>query len=200
MRLHTAAAILVVVAVGAAACGSGSNGAATPTGAASVTGAPSVTPVLTRAATASPPTSTSTAVATRVGEPVATAAASVGVATAMASTVQPASPMPEPTPKTLASPETITIDDGGALVTMRVGEEFLLNLGDDIYDWNVEVSDQAVLGRVVNITVVRGAQGVYEARAAGRVTLTATGDPHCRSAVPACALPSRLFRVDVVVS
>lgn len=202
MRFDRAAtAILVAVAVGAAACGNGSGkSTVTPAGAASVTGAASATAVVTPPPTATAAAPTPPPVATSV-QPGATAVASVGVATAVASTVQPSTPGPPPTPKILTSPVAVTLDDDGGTVTMHVGEQFLLNLGDDIYEWSdVQVSDQLVLGRVVNITVVRGAQGVYEARAAGRVMLTATGDPKCRSSVPACALPSRLFHIDVAVS
>jgi hypothetical protein len=52
---------------------------------------------------------------------------------------------------------------------------------------------------VVNITVVRGAQGVYEAHQTGGTTLTATGDPVCRQSQPPCAIPSRLFEIQVTV-
>jgi hypothetical protein len=33
----------------------------------------------------------------------------------------------------------------------------------------------------------------------GRAILTAVGDPPCRKAQPACAAPSRLFRLEVIV-
>jgi hypothetical protein len=124
----------------------------------------------------------------------------VPTATATLAAEPPTPVPPQPTVTTIASPDSVTLDDDGALVTMHVGERFLLNLGDDVYDWSVEVTDDTVVGRVMNITVVRGAQGVYEARAAGRITLTATGDPQCRNATPPCALPSRVFHIDVVVS
>jgi hypothetical protein len=47
--------------------------------------------------------------------------------------------------------------------------------------------------------VIVGAQGVYEAKAPGKTTLTATGDPACRRATPACAAPSRLFTLTLEV-
>ncbi len=190
MRLDiTVTAALAAVAIGAAACGGASGGRATSTAAPSATAAAPTATVV--ASTVSPPTVTVDPPATRVAVPPATAVATEPELTP---------PTPGPTVETLASPDTVTLDDDGATVTMHVGERFVLSLGDDIYDWNVEVTNDSVVGRVVNITVVRGAQGVYEARAAGEITLTATGDPQCRSATPACELPSRVFHIQVVVS
>jgi carboxyl-terminal processing protease len=96
------------------------------------------------------------------------------------------------------SPQTITLANDGETITLHVDEQFLLKLGEE-YDWTVTVADQSIVSRVVNITVVRGAQGVYEAHKAGSTTLTATGDPVCRQSQPPCAMPSRLFQINVVV-
>jgi hypothetical protein len=74
----------------------------------------------------------------------------------------------------------------------------LLQLGEE-YTWDVSVSDQNVVSRVRNITVVRGAQGIYNALQAGTVTLSATGDPVCLQAKPPCAMPSIMFEIKVVV-
>jgi hypothetical protein len=93
---------------------------------------------------------------------------------------------------------TVKLDDQGKTITIAVGESFLLELGET-YNWNVTISDQAVLSRVIGITVIRGAQGVYQANRAGTVALSATGDPQCRQSQPACAIPSLLFRITVVV-
>lgn len=92
----------------------------------------------------------------------------------------------------------VGLQDNGKTITVGVGQRFLLNLGA-IYNWQVNVADQSVVSRVVNITVIRGAQGVYEAHQAGQTTLEATGDPACRSLQPPCAMPSILFQVTVVV-
>lgn len=89
--------------------------------------------------------------------------------------------------------------DDGSTLDLAVGDRFLLNLGAE-FDWSVSIGDQAVLRRVPNITVVKGAQGVFEAVAPGRTALSATGDPPCRKVTPPCGAPSRLFRVDVVVN
>jgi hypothetical protein len=108
--------------------------------------------------------------------------------------IQPAPPATPPPADSL----TVTLDDQGKTITLAVGESFLLKLGEE-YNWDILISDQAVLSRVKGIAVIRGAQGIYEARQPGTVTLSATGDPQCRQSQPACALPSLLFSVAIIV-
>jgi len=97
-----------------------------------------------------------------------------------------------------ASSQTITLDNEGETIALRQGERFLLKLGEE-YSWTVTVADQTILSRVVNVMVVRGAQGLYEARGTGTTTLTATGDPVCRQSQPPCTMPSRVFQINVEV-
>ncbi|MCB0003832.1 MAG: hypothetical protein KDI07_05825 [Anaerolineae bacterium] len=118
-------------------------------------------------------------------------------------TVTAATPT-EPPADATAAPEagqqkTVTLDDQGKTIDLLVGERFLLNLGEG-YTWEVEISDPNVVSRVTNITVIRGAQGVYEALQPGTTTLSATGDPACRQTKPPCAMPTTLFTVTLVVS
>jgi hypothetical protein len=98
-----------------------------------------------------------------------------------------------------ATPVKVSLDDNGGTVRLHPGERFLLALGDG-YDWTVAVSDPSVVSRVINILTVRGSQGIYEAHRAGQTTLTASGDPTCRTAQPPCAAPTRLFRASMVVA
>lgn len=63
----------------------------------------------------------------------------------------------------------------------------------------MSVADPMIVSRVVNVLVIRGAQGIYEAKQPGTTTLTATGDPPCRKVQPPCMLPSRIFRVQITV-
>lgn len=93
----------------------------------------------------------------------------------------------------------ITADSSGQTIHLKVGQTFLVNLGMDILNWQVEIADPSIVSRVIGITTVRGAQGVYQARAPGTTTLTATGDPLCRQSVPACEMPSRIITVTLVV-
>ncbi len=99
---------------------------------------------------------------------------------------------------TLQPDQPVTLANKGQTIRMQVGADFVLMLGND-YDWQVTVANQGVVSRVVNITPLRGSQGVYHANARGTTTLTATGDPPCRSATPPCGQPSVVFEITLVV-
>jgi hypothetical protein len=115
-------------------------------------------------------------------------------------------PLSEMTPETpTASPadpgtgqKIVTRDDNGKTISLAVGESFLLKLGAE-YTWEITVSDQNVLSRAKNITVVADAQGVYDALQAGTVTVSAAGDPLCRQSKPACGMPSVQVDFTVIV-
>lgn len=82
---------------------------------------------------------------------------------------------------------------------MRAGQTFLLALGAPPPDWTVTVANTAVLARVPNVMVVRGAQGIYRAKQAGTTTLQAVSHFPCESAHPACLPADRIFRIQVRV-
>lgn len=92
----------------------------------------------------------------------------------------------------------ITLDNNNQLITLHVGETFLLKLGE-IYEWNLNIDDMSVISRVKNVMVIRGAQGLYTARQPGKAVLTAQGDPTCRQTKPACGMPSLIFTLHVEV-
>jgi hypothetical protein len=108
-------------------------------------------------------------------------------------------PVPTPGVAPTSSNLIVTLQDNNQTIHLQVGQTFLLKLGEG-FDWNVTVADPAVASRVVNILVVRGAQGVYAAHQAGTTTLTAAGDPQCRQSTPPCAAPSILFKIQIDVS
>lgn len=134
----------------------------------------------------------------------AVAAGSGAVVTVQVGTAEPSlgGLGPTPTPQPIATDEngnlTVVLENSGQTVPLKVGQRFLLKLGEG-YDWQVQVADQAILSRVPNVMVIRGAQGLYEAHLAGTTHLTATGDPPCRTAKPPCEAPSRMFEITVVV-
>jgi hypothetical protein len=97
-----------------------------------------------------------------------------------------------------AAGKIITLADQGSTITLSRGDTVLLNLGE-AYTWDITVSDPNVISREPNLTVVRGAQGVYAARQSGTAVLTAAGDPLCRQAKPACGMPSIQFKITVLV-
>jgi hypothetical protein len=94
----------------------------------------------------------------------------------------------------------ITLDDNGKTFTMHVGDSVLLNLGMDVYEWEVTVDNQDVLRMKMGVMVIKGAQGIYDALAPGTATLSASGNPLCLQSRPACAMPSILFSVTIVVN
>ncbi len=110
------------------------------------------------------------------------------------SSVPTASPSGIPT----GGSQVVTLADQGGTIHLAVGESFLLKLGEE-YMWNITISDQSVLSRVPNISVIRGAQGIYLAHKSGTVTLSATGDPQCLQSQPPCAMPSILFSIKIVI-
>jgi hypothetical protein len=97
-----------------------------------------------------------------------------------------------------AAQRAVTLADDGQTIRLRVGERFLLNLGEG-YDWTVDVDDQSIVSRVVNVLTVRGSQGLFEAHRPGSTTLRALGDLPCRQAKPPCMVPTRVFRLQIVV-
>jgi len=93
----------------------------------------------------------------------------------------------------------ITLDDNDKTSMLQVNETFLLKLGES-YDWNITIDDQTIVSRVVNVLVVKGAQGIYRAHKPGSAMLTAAGDPICRKTTPPCQAPSVLFKLNIVVT
>lgn len=98
------------------------------------------------------------------------------------------------------SATSITLEDNGKTFHYHVGDSFLLNLGSDVYDWNVSIDNQDIVALKVGVMVIRGAQGLYDALNPGTATLTAVGDPLCRQSSPPCGMPTILFKVTLVVN
>ena len=97
------------------------------------------------------------------------------------------------------SNQIVTLAQNNQEIHLDNGKSFLLKLGNN-YNWNIEISNQTVVSRVINIMVINGAQGIYQAHNPGHATLIAQGDPLCLSSIPRCAMPSILFRLDISVS
>ncbi|MBI1730643.1 hypothetical protein HY229_07135 [Candidatus Acetothermia bacterium] len=96
------------------------------------------------------------------------------------------------------SSQIVDLNLNGKTIHLRVHDRFLLKLGEG-FDWNISISDMSVISRVPNIMVIRGAQGIYEAKSAGQTTLQAVGDPLCRQAPTPCEIHSISFQVNIDV-
>lgn len=92
----------------------------------------------------------------------------------------------------------VTLADNGQTIAVFRGTSFVLSLGRDL-DWQAQIADEAIVSRDQTATPPADSQGVYIAKQEGQTTLTATGNPQCYTAVPRCLVPSRSFRITVVV-
>ena len=93
----------------------------------------------------------------------------------------------------------VTLEQNNQAISLKKGQSFLLKLGDS-HDWSVNISNQTVVSRVMNVMVIRGAQGLYQTHNIGTTTLTATGDPICYKETPRCLAPSIMFRLGINVT
>jgi hypothetical protein len=223
MRVSLAIAPVLFLVVSVAACAAATPAVPVPPTQASDT----PVAVFTAQATTTPLTANTAVVGTIVSTPFASNTATVAPPTAVPPSSTPtviASPSPVPAqPTPSASPEasqpppipsateaapvsipangplTVTLADEGKTVTLKAGSSFLLSLGED-FDWQVTIADQSIVSRQINIAVIRGAQGVYNAHKAGRTTLTAVGGPACLTSTPPCKAPSRMVEITLVVT
>ena len=93
---------------------------------------------------------------------------------------------------------TLSNADNGATVSATVGETVLLKL-DSGFSWNVSLDNPAMMFRPP-VALAAGVQGDWEIIGPGQVTISATGDPACRQATPACAAPSQTWSATVSVA
>ncbi len=103
------------------------------------------------------------------------------------------------TSETQSEPITVTLENNNQTIEIKTGQTFLLKLGDERM-WNIDIDNGDVVSRVKNIAVIKGAQGVYEAKMPGSATLSASGDLPCREEVPPCEAPTILFKIQINVS
>ncbi|MBI4670966.1 MAG: hypothetical protein HY741_04785 [Chloroflexi bacterium] len=101
-----------------------------------------------------------------------------------------------PAPTASAGGE-INIQNAESGVMLRVGERFLLNLGDR--DWKVRIGDATIVGLAESVMIPPDSQGYFEALRAGQTKLYATSDPPCRQASPPCMMPTLFLEIPVTV-
>ncbi|MGH2459282.1 MAG: hypothetical protein ACRDIY_10505 [Chloroflexota bacterium] len=192
VRFALVLASTAVVACAAASATPGTPITAPPASPTSVIGPPTLAPTILPASTPTDAGATDTSTPPSGPTPAATLPARDG-------TPQPSPGGPTPSVATGAPGGTVRVTqaDNGQTITLRVGQTFLLALGSNL-DWNITVADPTVVSRVVNVAVVRGAQGIYRANQAGQTTLTATGRPIC-APNQACPMFIQLVKVNLVV-
>ncbi len=154
--------------------------------------APSGTPTVTIAATltqpATPvnPTNSPAPNITQTSTSVGLTATPLSPPTALPAPAMPTAPLQSPAVR------GITRADNGKTVYLRVGEEFLLQLGSST-DWKPTPSDLRV------VRPVPGTPNLYQTFAPGTIRVSLGLEPPCRTAHPPCLMPTVLFQVTIVV-
>ncbi len=92
-----------------------------------------------------------------------------------------------------ATTRTIGMRDNGTTVQAETGDRILLKLGND-YVWSAVSNENAAV-----LAPISGQDLTFKAATVGKTELTLTGEPRCRTSVPACGAPSVSFRVWVNV-
>jgi hypothetical protein len=194
-----AAAIMIAAAL--VGCGTPSSGGTPPTATTAPTDQPTKAP-----ATEQPSGVTVASVTPQL--PPTESSGGVGVSTGSGDMVTVIAPPPPttlpPTPEgNTGDTLTVTMADNGKTISLHVGQEFLLMLGQTIDQpdrlWSLNIEDQTVISRVMGIMVIRGAQGLFKANQPGHSGLSAVGDLPCRQSTPPCMAPSLSFHADFVV-
>ncbi len=115
-----------------------------------------------------------------------------------ASTSLPLSQLMTPTAyPTAQAGGTVNMQNAESGVSLRVGERFLLDLGER--GWKIRLDDAALLERVTDATPPAGSQGYFQALKAGKTKLYATSDPPCRQSKPPCLLPTLFLEINVTI-
>ncbi len=92
----------------------------------------------------------------------------------------------------------ITHEDNGKVISLRVGDQFMLALGGG-HDWMIERTDGAVIAEALTFIAIPGAQAIYEALKPGKIDLTAKGKPNCKLSPVPCAEPDLTFQAQVII-
>jgi hypothetical protein len=94
----------------------------------------------------------------------------------------------------------ILIDDNLKTINVAVGENVMLLLNKEPYEWTPSVQDSSIFQKVQDPPLMKGAQGIFQAKRIGSTQLSAIGEIPCNSAERPCLPSSALqFTVDIVV-
>ena len=87
----------------------------------------------------------------------------------------------------------LTLGDTSRTLQVDVGDRIVLRLNNG-YTWSGAMSSNATV-----LAMTQSTPTTFEAKAMGTADITVNGDPTCRTATPACAAHSVLFRATVNV-
>ncbi|HEY3138864.1 MAG TPA: hypothetical protein VGL29_22780 [Blastocatellia bacterium] len=94
---------------------------------------------------------------------------------------------------------TITLEDAGKTITLRVGEKFQVALKRSGYEWTVNRFDSSVVTKLPDAPAVSDAQGIFQALVVGTTQFSAVGELPCHKSTPPCLAPTLLFQVTLIV-
>ena len=92
----------------------------------------------------------------------------------------------------------VTLDDVGMPIRLKVGDRFLLSLGNAAYQFTPAVLDPSILKKVPDVDIP-GSQGVFEALRSGSTKLSVVGELPCHKSIPPCLAPTWLIEFSVIV-
>jgi hypothetical protein len=131
-----------------------------------------------------------------------TTTAAAGSANAAPSNTAGPRPPPTTTPPPSPGANVVVTDaDDGKTFSLRVGQYLDVRLSGGMSWSEPQSSDQQVLPRLSASQASDGsAQGRFRAVAKGQADVSATQSAPCATSTPRCMVPSRLWRVTIVVS
>ena len=95
---------------------------------------------------------------------------------------------------------TLTLEDAGKLIHLKVGEQFLLVVKlDDRYDVSVTLVDEAIVKKIADVGLPAGGQAIYEAQHAGQTQLSVALNPKCAKLTPPCHILTMGYQFNLIV-
>jgi hypothetical protein len=113
----------------------------------------------------------------------------------------PPSSSPRPTPGAIDGTVTVTDDDSGSTLHVRVGQRLRVRLSSGTWDPPVSSADSVVTRRSSNggYPTDQPVDAVFDAVGRGAADVTAQSDAACFHTEPRCLMASRQWQVHVVV-
>jgi hypothetical protein len=94
---------------------------------------------------------------------------------------------------------TLTLEDAGKTIKLRVGDKFQVLLKKEGYEWILDVPDPAFISRLGDDQSQPGSQGLFQVTNRGTTRLSANGDLPCRKSIPPCLVPTLGFQVTLII-
>jgi hypothetical protein len=95
---------------------------------------------------------------------------------------------------------TLTLEDAGKPIHLKVGEQFLLLVKvDDRYDVSVTLVDESIVKKIADAGLPAGGQAIYEAQHPGQTELSVAYNPKCAKLTPPCHILTMGYQFKLIV-